>query len=205
MDTRQTMFAAMPELNMGLDSTSIMKICATPPPSSLHPAAAAFALRLSLSLSPCFAMLRGMGTLSASVQSTELSRCTPFSESVPPLICRRRGGLLASLLGVWRFRRSDATHSSLHPPMCMFRTLCISLNVTNSRSFSRALSCALSLSLSLSLSLPGKEQGAVLPPLRARARTRGSWGVCLSPFGHCPKRARLDRKGLAGFVESKIK
>ena len=44
MDIRQTVFAAMPEPNTGLDSTSIMKIRVTPPPNFLHPAAAAFAV-----------------------------------------------------------------------------------------------------------------------------------------------------------------
>ena len=48
MGTRQTVFAAMPDLNMGLGSTGIMKICATPPPNSLHPAAAAFAVPSTL-------------------------------------------------------------------------------------------------------------------------------------------------------------
>ena len=36
---RQTVFSAMPEPNLGLDSTtsSIMKICVTPRPNSGHP------------------------------------------------------------------------------------------------------------------------------------------------------------------------
>ena len=44
MATRQAVFAGMPELTIGLNSTEIIKICVTPPPKFPQPAAVALAV-----------------------------------------------------------------------------------------------------------------------------------------------------------------